>query len=401
PRPSRWSALSTRAKILVGAVVLAIGVGVAVPVTLTLLHDEGGTNGGKDSAAGWGRVPGPILRTSVAGAGTTALFSPDGKFIAATGATGVRLLRATDAGTVQTLARQAYPLFSKAGNLLATVDTGSTAKMTVHVRNLTTNSTTDIATGAPASVTMAFSPRGDLLATAAGLAADKDYGNPIRLWNTSTGELVTTLTGFGNGVQSMVFMPDGKTLAAGAAGSPGTVKLWNVQTAKVTTTLATGYVIALSPDGRTLATSSEFAADHKASLWDVTTGERLTALAEGRPLGFSGDGELLALLDNTGTVQLWRTSGHTPERAFPSTATAKFAPTGERLALLSDTGTITLLDYTSPGPAKTLPQPTTTSTKTRTIDFTGDGTALTTAAQDNTVQVWTLNWSTWVSPSPS
>ncbi|MFM9448009.1 caspase, EACC1-associated type [Streptomyces acidiscabies] len=399
PSLPRRLALSTRAKILAATVVLVIGV--SVPVTLTLLQDKGDDSDSSDSSSGAVPVPGPVLRAVASDVGGSAVFGPDDKLIAATGGKGVRLLRATDAGTVNTFPGQAYPLFSPAGGLLATVDTDNAAKKTVRLWNLTANSRTDILTGAPSSVTMAFSPRGDLLATAAGLAANQDYGNPIRLWNTSTGKLVTTLTGFGNGVQSMVFTPDGKTLAAGAAGSPGTVRLWNVTTGKVTATLAAGYVITLSPDGRTLATSSEFAADHKASLWDITTGKRIAALAEGRPLGFSGDGELLALMDSSSTVQLWRISDHARERTFTGMTTAQFGPSGERLALVSETGTVSLLDYTSSTPMKTLTPLSGTSGKIQTVDFSADGSALTTAAQDGRVQVWMLKWSSWVSPSPS
>ncbi|WP_416969655.1 caspase, EACC1-associated type [Streptomyces sp. 4F14] len=394
PRPPRRPALSTRVKVLVAAVVLAVGV--AVPVTLAYLGEKGGD---KDSAGSF-QVAGPTLRASVTDAGSSAVFSPDGTLIAATGDTGVQLLRAADAGTVTTLPHQGYPLFSPAGGLLATVDRDSAAKATVQVRNLATNGTIDILTGAPGSVMMAFSPRGDLLATAAGLAANQDYGNPIRLWNTATGKLVTTLTGFDNGVQSMLFTPDGKTLAAGAAGDPGTVKIWNVTTGKVTATLATGYVIALSPDGRTLATSSEFTADHKASLWDITTGKRLAALSTARPLGFSGDGKLLALMDARNTVELWRISNRAREQLFTGITTARFGPSGERLALVSDTGTVDVVDYTRPLITRTLPAPTSTA-RIQTADFSPDSTTLTTASQNNTVQVWRLNWSTWVSPSPS
>ncbi|MET8975657.1 caspase family protein [Streptomyces sp. NPDC004539] len=404
PPKSRKHAFSTRAKILAAVIVVAIGV--SVPLWLPLLQGKSEDNSkASASSAGGSSSAGPFLRTAVADAGTSAVFSPDGKLIATTGSTGVRLLRATDAGTVTTLPQQAYPLFSRAGNLLATMDTRGTGKTTVHLRDVagdgTTGSTIDIHTGAPASVTMAFSPRGDLLATAAGLAAGQDYDNPVRLWNTATGKLVTTLPGFGNGVQSMVFTPDGKTLAAGAAGSPGTVKLWNVTTGKVTATLPTGYVIALSPDGKTLATSSEFAADHKASLWDVTTGKRLAALAEGRPLGFSGDGALLALMDAKDVVQMWRVSGGTYVSSATAMATAEFGPTGERYALLSAAGAVTVVDYANSGSMHTLTPPAGSVGKTQTVDFSADGSALVTADQDGTVRVWMLNWSSWASPSPS
>ncbi|QNP68814.1 WD40 repeat domain-containing protein [Streptomyces roseirectus] len=135
----------------------------------------------------------------------------------------------------------------------------------------------------------------------------------------------------------MVFTPDGTTLAAGAAGGPGAVGLWNVTTAKRTATLPTGYVLALSPDGRTLATSGEFTAGHKASLWSVPTAKHLAALAAGRPLGFSGDGRLLALISR-------------------------------------------------PPPPLSGPPP----QKIRTVSFSADGAALATAAENGTVRIWIL-----------
>ncbi|WP_109011553.1 PD40 domain-containing protein [Nostoc commune] len=64
-----------------------------------------------------------------------------------------------------------------------------------------------------------FSPDGKTLAFASN---DKT----IKLWNLDTGKEITTLRGHSNYVTSVVFSPDGKTLAS--ASRDNTIKLWNL-----------------------------------------------------------------------------------------------------------------------------------------------------------------------------
>ena len=54
------------------------------------------------------------------------------------------------------------------------------------------------------------------------------------LWNVTNGESTRTLIGHTDGVFSVKFRPDGKTLASGSADC--TVKLWDVDTGKNTAT---------------------------------------------------------------------------------------------------------------------------------------------------------------------
>ena len=76
-------------------------------------------------------------------------------------------------------------------------------------------------------------------------------------------------------VPSVVFSPDGKTLASG--GGVNSIILWDVTTGKEKATLTRGgeervvSSVAFSPDGKTLASGSR---DHTIKLWDVATGKQ-------------------------------------------------------------------------------------------------------------------------------
>jgi WD40 repeat protein len=74
--------------------------------------------------------------------------------------------------------------------------------------------------------TIAFSPDGKILASAGrNLSGEKSY-HTIKLWNVSTGEEMTTLTGHSNSVTSLAFSADGKFLVSG--GEDNLIKIWQV-----------------------------------------------------------------------------------------------------------------------------------------------------------------------------
>jgi WD40 repeat protein len=206
----------------------------------------------------------------------TAAFSPDGQFIATSGANGDVLL--WEAGTRREVRRFGHweelmcLTFSPDGRLLA----GSAAKNMEHSQV----GIWEVNTGAlirklPIQrefvLSLAFSPDGKLLATAV-------QNEKVQLWDISSGALKVTLMGHAQTVVSVAFSPDGKTLATGAADSK--VKLWNIATEQEVATLELPggcTSVKFSPDGRILAVGYLLDPEQHIRLWEVPSFEDIGA----------------------------------------------------------------------------------------------------------------------------
>ena len=100
------------------------------------------------------------------------------------------------------------------------------------------------------------------------LLASGGADNTVKLWDTSSRQLVGTLTGHSSQVYSVAFSPDGRLLASGSGDN--TIKLWDTSSRQLVGTL-TGhssqvYSVAFSPDGHLLASGS---GDNTLKGWDA------------------------------------------------------------------------------------------------------------------------------------
>jgi hypothetical protein len=256
-------------------------------------------------------------------AGGTAVFSPDGKQLAASGGTGQRtvyLVKAVDMD--HALALSTLPgtggeqiknlAFSPNGRLLAADDTsgGFYLWSTATGRPVGTE-----ISGPSASSAMAFSPDGKTIAVAG--------ANAISLWDVGIGSIVASIPVHGGGlIGPMTYSPDGRLLAAAVPN--GQVGLWDATTHALLGTLQdTGSqgvtALAISSDSQTLAVGD---ANGKTYLWDLRTRKLIVTLTN--PVGpvppglsaqtlypvdsvaFSPDGRTLATSDTDGSAYLWR-----------------------------------------------------------------------------------------------
>ncbi len=133
-----------------------------------------------------------------------------------------------------------------------------------------------------------FSPDGQRL-------AGFNWPNRVRVWETTTGRVLSEWRSPDGKIQAMAFSPDGQLLATG--GDDNRISLWNTGSGARVTVLrghkAEIKALAFTPDGRTLASSST---DLTVKLWHTPTWRELgTVRRDGlfTFLEFAGDGRTL------------------------------------------------------------------------------------------------------------
>ena len=179
---------------------------------------------------------------------------------------------------------------------------------------------------------VAFTTDGKQLAAAAGEPAR--FGE-VRLWNVADGKLIRTFEGHKDALYSVAISPDGKTLATGSYDQK--VKLWELATGKELQTLSAHngaiFDLAFRPDGKILASAS---GDRTVKLWNVATGKRVETLSqplkEQYALSWSPDGKRLAAGGADNRIRVWEISESAAETTNPLLI-AKFAHEGAILNL--------------------------------------------------------------------
>ena len=227
-----------------------------------------------------------------------------------------------------------------------------------------------------------FSPDGTTLASGA-------FDGKVVLWDVATRTNIATLGGH----TGTVFSPDGTTLASGSG--DGTVVLWDVATRTNIATLR-GHTqavnsVVFSPDGTTLASGSW---DNTVVLWDVATRTNIATLRGHTSIVnsvvFSPDGTTLASGSGDGTVVLWDVATRTniaTLRHMRWVNSVVFSPDGTTLASGAGYGKVVLWDVATRTNIATLEGHTGTRW-VRSVVFSPDGTTLASGSGDGTVVLW-------------
>jgi RNA polymerase sigma factor (sigma-70 family) len=170
---------------------------------------------------------------------------------------------------------------------------------------------------------------------------DEKYRDTICHWDLETQNLLNRVVPAYGSRPTARLSPDGRLLAVPVRGRP--VTIWDTKTGQVRCTLQgdrnrAGYGLAFSPDSKLLATAFPTDRDALASLWDTTTGKLRRRFrvpyAAVEDLHFSSDGRLL-LIPGRCYVRLWDiATGQEvlPQDAHTAAVTSlAFTPDGQAL----------------------------------------------------------------------
>jgi WD40 repeat protein len=136
---------------------------------------------------------------------------------------------------------------------------------------------------------------------------DSEEKEFINIWDANTSKLVTKLKGHTKEVDCLAWTPDGKTLISGSEDSMRTWKTTTWQQAAVLTPDFGVFAIAISSNGRILASASWLG--YTVQLWNLENTQPIGSPLQHADLvhsvSFSADGKLLATTCSDKNAYTW------------------------------------------------------------------------------------------------
>ena len=233
---------------------------------------------------------------------------------------------------------------------------------------------------------VAFSPDGNTLATG-------DGAGTVRLWDTQTGMLKTSIPAHENWAFCVGWSRDGKFFATG--GGDDLVHLFDAAKPIMPTTTFRGHsndvhAVVITPDGKRLVSAGD---DKQIIVWNRRSGqpERKWKAHEKQipTIAISPDGTLVASGSRDGTVRLWNEDGKPKNVLIGHTEdvlSVRFSPDGKWLASASYDKTVRLW-HVRRGQAERIFKGHTN--RVFSVAFASDGKRLASAG-DSTVRIWNI-----------
>jgi WD40 repeat protein len=215
---------------------------------------------------------------------TSAIYSPDGKLLAAVGTDRAVRLWDVATGTVRHALRGhakevRHVVFSADGSMLATAGDD----LTIGLWDPKTGLEKKILRGHSRAVCgLAFSVDGAILASCSGDAKDGTLPGEVKMWDTASGKERYTVPGEPRQVRSLAFSPDGRWLVGREHG--GSVHVWEAATGIERTLLQSSSPIrafAFMPGNRLVTGHT----DGTTRLWDTVTWKEKETLQEVNRVG--------------------------------------------------------------------------------------------------------------------
>jgi len=262
----------------------------------------------------------------------SAVFAPDGKRVLTTDDKGARMWDASSSQLLFTMSHGATvyaAVFSPDGSRIITAGADGTVRIW------------SAATGAP--VRVLTSQRSDakqwryyaVAMSSHFVAAIDTMGRAAHVWDADTGTQLAELKNDASESASLALSPDGRWLATSGGDD---VRVFDTLTWRQVVTIAGPRVRSLGfdPTGLRLAVGTY---DGAASIWDVLSGVRLRFLRDAGAsvdaVAFSRDGALLATADRDGTEQVWDAASGAQRTLFNAHRgkiyAVEFSSTGDRV----------------------------------------------------------------------
>ena len=344
-------------------------------------------------------------------------FTPDGKTLASAGADGsVRLWNVATAESLHTWQASSNSLaamaFSQDGNWLAVGEGGGPVKWgtpftryassqgagRVLVWNMKTHQLErSLDAHCCGVLSLTFSPDGKQLATGG-------VDRKLELFQVESGKRLLAQTNFSGPVFAALFLPGGEIAAASwnPYSESGRITIFEASTLeqkRVMLFAGKATCLALSPDGRTLASAGP---DRVLRLLDVVTGEEAGVFhghkAEIWSVAYSPNGKTVATGGFDDSIRLWDAASHPARQSLRSqnTFSVAFSPDGKLLACSG--GTVEIREAATGALLRRLPGYTNADVR---VAFSPDGATLAATDYDNTVHFWDVaTWNHW-SPQKS